>query len=105
MSYLLNRVNTITNIKYKDDPTILGWDVMNEPTLAAGFDASRGLAVGTTLRNWVSEMIGHVRAQGARQLVFAGDVRCVWCCWCWFANSGHRLGSETTLRLASPTTI
>ena len=88
VSYLLNRVNTITNVAYKNEPTILAWNLMNEPTIANGFDTSRGVAVGTTLRNWVSEMVGFMKGSTvqAKQLILAGDVRrgcrCIVECMC-----------------------
>ena len=31
LNYTLNRVNSITGIRYKDDPTIFAWDLLNEP--------------------------------------------------------------------------
>lgn len=80
VSYLLNRKNKYTNILYKDEPTILAWDLMNEPQLSHGFDASRGLPTGSTMRAWVNLMIKHIRVkEQAKQLVWVGDVR-VPCC-------------------------
>jgi len=30
---LLNRVNTFTNITYKEDPTIFAWELMNDASM------------------------------------------------------------------------
>lgn len=31
MQRVLTRMNTITKIEYKDDPTIMAWELINEP--------------------------------------------------------------------------
>ncbi|XVE80725.1 hypothetical protein DITRI_Ditri15bG0003600 [Diplodiscus trichospermus] len=62
---VLNRVNTFTNITYKDDPTIFAWEMMNEPRCTS--DPS-----GDTLQSWISEMAVYVKSLDAKHLVEIG---------------------------------
>ncbi|OMO53842.1 Glycoside hydrolase, family 5 [Corchorus capsularis] len=62
---VLNRVNTLTNITYKDDPTIFAWELMNEPRCTS--DPS-----GDTLQSWISEMAVYVKSLDAKHLVEVG---------------------------------
>jgi mannan endo-1,4-beta-mannosidase len=60
--YVVNRKNLYTGVRYKDDPTIMGWDLMNEPN---GEPAS-------LLRQWTAEMSAYVKAQDPNHLVTSG---------------------------------
>ena len=51
ISHVINRVNTITGVPYKDDPTILAWELMNEPR---SYDLP-------TFYSWVDEMAKYIR--------------------------------------------
>ncbi|KAF7142895.1 hypothetical protein RHSIM_Rhsim05G0232000 [Rhododendron simsii] len=62
---VLNRVNTLTNITYKDDPTIFAWELMNEPRCDS--DPS-----GDTLQAWIEEMAVYVKRIDPRHLVGIG---------------------------------
>ncbi|XVF84146.1 hypothetical protein PTKIN_Ptkin17bG0002300 [Pterospermum kingtungense] len=62
---VLNRVNTFTNITYKDDPTIFAWELMNEPRCTS--DPS-----GDTLQSWIAEMAVYVKSLDAKHLVEIG---------------------------------
>ncbi|XP_021290607.1 mannan endo-1,4-beta-mannosidase 6 isoform X1 [Herrania umbratica] len=62
---VLNRVNTLTNITYKDDPTIFAWELMNEPRCTS--DPS-----GDTLQSWIAEMAVYVKSLDAKHLVEIG---------------------------------
>ncbi|XP_072997445.1 mannan endo-1,4-beta-mannosidase 8-like [Typha latifolia] len=52
---VLTRVNTITNVAYKDDPTILAWELINEPECPS--DPS-----GDKLQAWIEEMASYVKS-------------------------------------------
>ena len=66
ISYILNRVNTYTNIAYKDDPTVMTWEVMNEPRDQK--DKS-----GATVTKWVEEMSAYIKSIAPKQLCAVGD--------------------------------
>ncbi|KAB2008803.1 hypothetical protein ES319_D10G123600v1 [Gossypium barbadense] len=62
---VLNRVNTFTNITYKNDPTIFAWELMNEPRCTS--DPS-----GDTLQSWIAEMAAYVKSLDAKHMVEIG---------------------------------
>ncbi|ACL61603.1 glycoside hydrolase 5 family protein [Methylobacterium nodulans] len=63
VSYVLNRVNSLTGVAYRDDPTIMAWDLMNE-----------GNATPESLRlAWTAEMSAYVKALDPNHLVSSGN--------------------------------
>lgn len=63
VNHVLNRTNTLTGVKYKDDPTIFAWDLMNEPEIA-----------GTTLgKAWISEMAAYIKSIDSNHMVASGN--------------------------------
>jgi mannan endo-1,4-beta-mannosidase len=65
VNHVLNRVNSITGVRYKDDPTIFAWDLMNEPEFA--WDR---LGYG---RDWLMEMSAYVKSIDRNHLLSAGS--------------------------------
>ncbi|KAL8517013.1 hypothetical protein ACS0TY_015303 [Phlomoides rotata] len=62
---VLNIVNTVTNITYKDDPTIFAWELMNEPRCES--DPS-----GDKLQTWIEEMSAYVKSIDPKHLLEIG---------------------------------
>jgi mannan endo-1,4-beta-mannosidase len=52
ISYVLNRVNTVSGQQYKDDPNIFAWDLLNEPNFTDQ----------DLLSSWVTEIRTYVRS-------------------------------------------
>lgn len=62
INYVLSRRNTYTNVLYANDPTILGWDIMNEPRSNDQVD----------MNNWLGAIAIYIKQRDHNHLVFAG---------------------------------
>ncbi|GLT39164.1 hypothetical protein SLA2020_133700 [Shorea laevis] len=62
---VLNRYNSFTRMQYKDDPTIMAWELMNEPRCTS--DPS-----GRTIQAWIMEMASYVKSMDRNHLLEAG---------------------------------
>ncbi|XP_010484638.1 PREDICTED: mannan endo-1,4-beta-mannosidase 7-like [Camelina sativa] len=62
---VLNRFNTFTKVQYKDDPTIMAWELMNEPRCPSD-------PTGRTIQTWITEMAAHVKSLDRNHLLEAG---------------------------------
>ncbi|QHN95577.1 hypothetical protein HN51_043523 [Arachis hypogaea] len=62
---VLTRKNTITKIEYRNDPTIFGWELINEPRCM--YDPS-----GDTLQEWLEEMSSFVKSIDKNHLLTIG---------------------------------
>lgn len=60
---MVNRVNTYTNVAYRDDPTIFAWQLTNE---------GRSLQGNEILKNWIDEMSEFLKSIDPNHLVGSG---------------------------------
>lgn len=65
VSYFLNRVNTLTGVRYKDDPTIMMWELTNE--MRAQSDYS-----GEKIQDWIEEMSSFIKKIDSKHLLSTG---------------------------------
>src|SRR3954453_1169324 len=74
VDHLLNRVNTITGVRYRDDPTIMTWELANEPRCkgSGGYPQSDHCTT-TTLTDWAGEMTSYLKTLDHKHLVSVGD--------------------------------
>ncbi|XP_022132099.1 mannan endo-1,4-beta-mannosidase 7-like [Momordica charantia] len=62
---VLMRTNSLTGIAYKDDPTIMAWELMNEARCPS--DPS-----GNTIQAWIREMASYLKSIDGKHLLEAG---------------------------------
>lgn len=65
VNYVLNRVNTLTGVKYQDDSTIFAWELANEPR-------ARSDKTGAILDNWIADMSAYIKSIDSNHLVTSG---------------------------------
>ncbi|MEO8613451.1 MAG: beta-mannosidase [Chloroflexota bacterium] len=63
VNHVPNRTNTLTGVKYRDDPTIFAWDLMNEPEMSST----------STGQSWISEMSAYVKTIDSNHMVASGN--------------------------------
>ncbi|HEY6231455.1 MAG TPA: cellulase family glycosylhydrolase, partial [Pyrinomonadaceae bacterium] len=62
---IVTRRNTVTGILYRDDPTIFGWELMNEAQAVTGHWDER--------RAWIAEMSAYLKSLDPNHIVTPGD--------------------------------
>lgn len=62
---LLNRINTLNGIKYKDDPTIFSWEIMNEAE-----NPGKNFNV---IKDWYAEISAFIKSIDANHLITTGE--------------------------------
>lgn len=81
LTYLLNRENSVTGVRYKDDPTIMTWDLLNEAgcyhdgsgvqVLTFNDDSNSGCSF-ETVEPWVEEMAAFIKTIDSKHLISVG---------------------------------
>jgi mannan endo-1,4-beta-mannosidase len=74
VSMLLNRVNTVTGIKYKDDSVIGFVELMNEPHTRDNWESNNGIEPGSLVFDWLKEMSTWLKETvGLKSLLLSGE--------------------------------
>lgn len=67
---LITRTNTVTGRKYRDDPTIMAWQLANEPRPESG---TRGKANFDAYRKWIAASAAFIKSLDPNHLVSTGN--------------------------------
>ncbi|HET6213870.1 MAG TPA: cellulase family glycosylhydrolase, partial [Micromonosporaceae bacterium] len=73
IAHLLNRTNTVTGVVYRNDPTIVAWELANEPRCINASLPTSGSCTADTLVSWAGEMSAYVKSLDANHMVSVGD--------------------------------
>lgn len=81
---LVRRTNTFKGTQYKDDTTILSWELLNEPHTTDLFEKKKKTPPGKLVRDWLSEMSGWLKGIDPNHLISSGE-------------EGYRADGDTSL--------
>ena len=74
IDHLLNHVNSYTGIKYKDDATIMTWELANEERCAGGGVYPQSSSCTTdTITDWAADISAYVKSIDRKHLLSPGD--------------------------------
>jgi mannan endo-1,4-beta-mannosidase len=73
VSHVLNHVNTITGVAYKDDPAIMAWELANEPECGNGNLPTSNSCNVQTLVDWIGTASAYIKTVDQNHLVAVGD--------------------------------
>ena len=73
ISHVVNRVNTVNGLTYRNDPTIFSWELANEPRYINANKPTSGTCTATTLVNWATEMSSFIKSLDSNHMVSVGD--------------------------------
>jgi mannan endo-1,4-beta-mannosidase len=73
ISTLVNRVNTITGVAYRNDPAIFSWELANEPRCINASLPTSGTCTADTLVSWATEMSTFIKSLDTNHMVSVGD--------------------------------
>jgi mannan endo-1,4-beta-mannosidase len=70
---LLNRVNTLTHVPYRDEPAIMAIELANEPHTADHYEADHQLVPGSLVHRWIDETSRYIRSLDPNHLIASGE--------------------------------
>ena len=72
ISHLLNHVNFYTGVALKNDPTIMTWELANEPRCNGGLSASASCTT-ATITSWAADTSAYIKSLDKKHLVSSGS--------------------------------
>lgn len=102
IAHVLNHRNTVNGLLYKDDPTIMTWELGNEPRcLSAGAYPRSANCTTDTLIRWADEMTTFIKRIDRNHLASVGDegFYCHPGASHWTENCGEGVDTEAFTRL------
>ena len=74
IKHVLNHVNSYTGVKYKDDATIMIWELANEERCAGyGVYPQSSSCTTTTITSWADDVSQYIKSIDSKHLVSPGD--------------------------------